>query len=586
MTITARTYFRPHRRQIAKLGAVALLAAQLEALSLVVIVPLAQAVSEGDDQASGSLGPVDLDVSVSVLLGIAFGMVALAALANALLTVIRARLIARFEQHERDEILELYTRSDWPTQQAVRGGRLLQLSGYTAKASMILLSITQGIRAGISVATFVLISFLLDWRAAAAIVVTGALLSVLLRPLAQRVRRATAAMSREHLEYAQEIHDLSESTQDLRVFGAAEIALDRLQTRSKRLARLKRRQHLLSGLMAPAYQYAGLSLILVAILFASRAQDLDVASLGAIALLLLRSLSYAQQIQNSYRGVIENVPFLERLEEAREEYRANQLPTGGTRLEAVHTLELCDVSYLYDEASPPALSGLNLTLRAGEIVGVVGPSGSGKSTLLQILLRLREPTTGVLRANGADAESYSLTSWYEQISMVPQSPHLLHATVSENIAMLRPDISPDHVERAARAAGVHDVIESLPDGYSTHVGPSFRDLSGGQIQRIGIARALARGASVLVLDEPTSALDHHSESQIQDTLTSLHGEVTLIVIAHRLSTLSICDRLVVLRDGCLEAAGPLADVFETNDFFRKALDTGELDLAAIDLDQA
>ena len=115
---------------------------------------------------------------------------------------------------------------------------------------------------------------------------------------------------------------------------------------------------------------------------------------------------------------------------------------------------------------------------------------------------------------------------------------------------------------AAKAAGIHDVIERLENGYETRIGPAFRDLSGGQIQRIGIARALSRGARILVLDEPTSALDVHSEAVIQATLESLRGQALVLIIAHRLSTLSICDRIVVLRDGLIESIGTLSETSE------------------------
>ncbi len=579
MPVTAREYFIPYRREILKVSVVAVIAAWLEAAALVVVVPLAKAVAEGKQQAGGDLGPVSAQLSVDQLLLVAVGCIVLAALSNVVLAVVRSGIVAAFEERERNEIIDLYMRASWPTQQAVRGGRLLQLSGFTNKASTILTALVTSIRSLLSVITFVAISMVIDWRAALAIVVTGTVLSLALRPLAHRVRDLSAELSGENIEYAQEMNDAATNARDLRVFGAAEIALARMQARSSSMTELKRRATVMSGIMAPAYQYAGLLLILVAILVASRARTIDIAALGAIALLLLRSLSYAQQLQTAYRTVLENLPFLDRLEEARATYRAGALPVGGSPLEAVHSLRLDGVTFSYDGAED-ALHELDLTLRSGEVIGVVGPSGSGKSTLLQILLRLREPTAGRLLVNDTPASDYSLTSWYEQVAMVPQETHLFHATVRDNIAMFRPEVSDDEVIDAATKAGIHDVISSLPLGYATEVGPAFRDLSGGQVQRVGIARALCRGATVLVLDEPTSSLDVHSEGQIQETLTQLQGEMTLVIIAHRLSTLSICDRLVVLHDGRLEIAGPLAEVFEHNEFFRSALDAGALDLQA------
>ena len=159
---------------------------------------------------------------------------------------------------------------------------------------------------------------------------------------------------------------------------------------------------------------------------------------------------------------------------------------------------------------------------------------------------------------------------------------LLHATVSENISFLDESITQEDVVTAATAANVDDVIEELDHGYDTLIGPAFRDLSGGQIQRVGIARALARGAQVLVLDEPTSALDVHSEAVIQATLETLRGHAMVLIIAHRLSTLSICDRILVLRAGRVETLGTLSDVSQRSDFFRRALDAGTLEVGVPD----
>jgi ABC-type multidrug transport system fused ATPase/permease subunit len=214
----------------------------------------------------------------------------------------------------------------------------------------------------------------------------------------------------------------------------------------------------------------------------------------------------------------------------------------------------------------------------GEIIGIVGPSGGGKSTLSQLLLRLREPTSGAIRIDGESARDFKLSSWYRNVSLVAQDPRLFHATVAANIALLDRKVTRDQIIDAAKAAGIHDVIESLDNGYDTRVGPAFRDLSGGQIQRIGIARALARGARILVLDEPTSALDVHSEAVIQTTLEQLKGRALVIIIAHRLSTISICDRIMVLRNGSVETLGTLAEAAEQSDFFSRALEAGTLEI--------
>jgi ABC-type multidrug transport system fused ATPase/permease subunit len=183
------------------------------------------------------------------------------------------------------------------------------------------------------------------------------------------------------------------------------------------------------------------------------------------------------------------------------------------------------------------------------LLGVVGPSGSGKSTLVQILLRLQRATGGVVHAGGTQLEDIALGRWYELVAYVPQDNKLIRGTVRENIRFFRPELTDAAVEDAARRAHLDDEIRGLPNGYDTLVGPGVRELSGGQRQRLGIARALAGTARLIILDEPTSALDSGSEQLVADTLSGLRGTVTIVIVAHRPATTAICDRIVRVRDG-------------------------------------
>jgi ATP-binding cassette, subfamily B, bacterial len=207
---------------------------------------------------------------------------------------------------------------------------------------------------------------------------------------------------------------------------------------------------------------------------------------------------------------------------------------------------------------------------AGETVGIVGPSGAGKSTLVQILLRLREPTTGVYLVNGVPASTVSSEDWHRVVACVPQDPRLIDGSVLDNIRFFR-EIDDEMVERAARLAQIHDDVVAWPSGYETMVGQRADAVSGGQRQRICLARALAGEPDVLVLDEPTSSLDLRSESLIQESLATLSGRITLFVVSHRLSMLSACDRVMVLSAGRIEAFDGTDNLEQTNAFFQGAV---------------
>ena len=185
------------------------------------------------------------------------------------------------------------------------------------------------------------------------------------------------------------------------------------------------------------------------------------------------------------------------------------------------------------------------------------------------MLRLREPTSGKLMINGEDAAIFQRADWERRVAYVPQTPQLIYGTVADNIRFHRPEIADAKIEEAARRAHIHDEILGWPQGYQTVVGQRASAVSGGQRQRLCLARALAGAPDVLILDEPTSALDVRSEQAVQESLEEVKQEMLLFLVAHRLSTLSLCDRVMVVVDGRLEAIDAPAALRASNEFYRE-----------------
>jgi ABC-type multidrug transport system fused ATPase/permease subunit len=322
--------------------------------------------------------------------------------------------------------------------------------------------------------------------------------------------------------------------------------------------------------VAVLYQGAALLLIVAALGGTYAAGFSRLASLGAIVLILLRSLSYAQALQGSIQGLYQSAPYVQALHEEEGRYLASAMTHGGRPIERIGALTFDHVSFHYGDGHP-VLKDLTFDVHPGEVIGIVGPSGSGKSTLVQLLLRLREPTEGTFVVDGTDARQFALDEWYRHVSFVPQEPRLFAGTVAENIRFFRDGVDQDAIERAARLANLHNDVVTWPDGYDTLVGERGGQISGGQRQRLCIARALVERPSMIVLDEPTSALDVHSEALIRETVGALGGTTTVFVIAHRLSTLAVCNRIMAVLDGVLEGFDEPARLEATNPFYRETL---------------
>jgi subfamily B ATP-binding cassette protein MsbA len=237
------------------------------------------------------------------------------------------------------------------------------------------------------------------------------------------------------------------------------------------------------------------------------------------------------------------------------------------------SIALENVSFCYEEGQregpPVVLHDIDLTIHRGEVVALVGPSGAGKSTLVNLIPRFFDVTGGRILIDGIDVRQVSLASLRAQIGKVTQETILFNDTVRNNIAYGQPDVPVSRVVEAAKAALAHDFIEKMPEGYDTVIGEKGFRLSGGERQRLAIARAILKNAPVLILDEATSALDSESESLVQAALANLMTGRTVIVIAHRLSTVRRANRIVVLENGRITDIGSHEELLQTSATYQK-----------------
>ncbi len=382
----------------------------------------------------------------------------------------------------------------------------------------------------------------------------------------KRIRRNGQIISREHT--------LLVKTQQEGLGGIRDVLLDGTQNIYsdifKRSVNLSRRVYannlMLAGSPRFIMEAIGMSFVaLIALYSLQTSGDLtsSLPLLGALALGAQRMLPVLQKTYTSWSSIKAGEALLDETL-----VFLNQPLPDYTRLSASEVIpyrkqiKLTDVSFRYHDG-PLILNKVNLTIPRGSRVGFIGPTGSGKSTLLDILMALLEPTEGAMEIDGEVIGRNNIRNWQMQVAHVPQSIYLSDNSMSENIAFGVPKskIDMQKVKSAARQAQIADYIEGLDDGYDTVAGERGIRLSGGQRQRIGIARALYKEANVIVFDEATSALDNETEEAVMSAINKLGRDLTILIIAHRLTTVKNCDKIIELSKGKITKAGTYRELF-------------------------
>ena len=326
---------------------------------------------------------------------------------------------------------------------------------------------------------------------------------------------------------------------------------------SARVGRLQATLQQLPRLWLELLAVSGLAILVISMLAQGRALEAVLPTLGLFAAAAFRLMPSVNRVLGAVQSLRYGLPVIDTLHEELKLAAPEPAAQNNNGVPAFQTeIRLTDIRYTYPSAATPALNGLSISIQKGEPVGFIGASGAGKSTLVDILLGLLTPDTGEVRVDDADIQAH-LRNWQDQIGYVPQSIYLTDDTLRRNVAFGLPNEQIDDaaVQRAIQAAQLEEFVNSLPQGLETLVGERGIRLSGGQRQRVGIARALYHDPAVLVLDEATSSLDTATERGVMQAVRALHGTKTILIVAHRLSTVENCDRIYRLEQGRVVEAG-------------------------------
>ena len=437
-------------------------------------------------------------------------------------------------------------------------------------ATMLISSLLTLIKDALALVALLAYLLYLNWQLTSFVAVLFPAVALVMRTLSRRLHRISVQSQKAMDELAYVVEENVLAWRMVRLHGAAASQAQRFRTLSEALRRLSIKGVVSSSSMTPITQVlaaCAFSAVLVAALWQSSSQGGSVGGFAAFVTAMLMLVAPIKHLSEVAGPITRGLVSLERganLIEDTPIERGGGFDGGRSR----GALELRGVTMRYANDQAPALDNVNLELRVGESVALVGPSGAGKSTLVNLLPRFLDPTSGSVLLDGRPLADWDVAALRRQFALVSQDVVLFNDSVAANVAL---GATPDRarVEDALRAANLLDFASGLPRGIDSLIGHNGSQMSGGQRQRLAIARAVYKDAPVLLLDEATSALDSESERLVQQALESLMRGRTSIVIAHRLSTIERADRIVVLEGGKVAQQGTHAELLGGGGLYAK-----------------
>lgn len=560
--------FLHHARwRVAGSAALLVAVALLEAAGLLLLMPLVELLGLGQVQAAAGLANVwrkifaalGVTPGFELVLGSFVGLLVLQAALRRVADHHNARIEASYTAHLRDRLYASLVDARWLAFTRLRAADLTRAltievdhAGFAAQQGVALAGL-----AGLAL-VHLAVALMLSPPLTALALGCGVTVALALRPLNRRAHEAGKASQQCRADMNAAITEHLAGFKVAKSHGRGSHHLELFRRATHAIAEhFVEARHIFSASRV-FFELAGWTALMAFLYVAVAWARLGTAQLVLMVFVFTRLLPRIGAIQSTWQQIIHFQPAFDAVEKLRAELDAAREELAGTlpALELRREVRLENVSFRYDTASDrAAVRNISLVIPARRMTALVGASGAGKSTLADLLLGLLTPAEGRVLVDGEPLDGARLSAWRNSIGYVPQEPFLFHDTIRANLLWARPDATADELQTVLRAAAAADFVARLPQGLDTVVGDRGVRLSGGERQRLTLARALLRRPKLLLLDEATSSLDNENERLVQAAIEKLQGELTIVVIAHRLSTVQQADQVIVLADGQVVETG-------------------------------
>ncbi len=485
-----------------------------------------------------------------------------------LFNYIRIKIDTDYEERTRRNLFKSVLGAQWSYLLQQKIGYLeTVLMTDAVRGSLLLRQISNVIMILTGLIMYTLVAINISFTITLITLALGGFFFLLFKPLMYKTRVYAARTSQANKEVAHYVNENILGMKSIKSMQVGHAVMKRAQGYFVELKKLKTVTFLLSTLSSTLLQ--PLSLIFIVIIFAVayKTPGFNFAALIAIVYLIQRMFQYIQNLQSNLHSISDAIPYLKNvLAYQAKADKAKESDEGSNEFIFEKAVSFENVSFSYQKEQS-VLKQVSFSIQKGEMVGLIGESGSGKTTIVDLLLRLFVPDEGSIMLDTNAIANISLAQWRQHVGYVSQDVFLINDTIANNIRFFDETISDDEVKAAAKMAHIYDFVQTCPDGFETVVGERGIRLSAGQRQRIAIARVLARKPQLLILDEATSALDNESESKIQNVIDTLHGKVTVLMVAHRLSTVMNADTIIALDKGEIIEQGNPKDLLQKKDSY-------------------